>query len=368
MTAGRRRPAVLLAVVLGCAACTAPAPVATDGPAAHDHLAQRAAHTATTLLDGSVLVAGGCITDGCTTATATTTTVQPTGDASDATPMADARDAHTATLLPDGSALVAGGFSSDGRPPLATTELLDVTHSRWTPAPTSRVARGGHAAALLGPGRVLVAGGWVASRTYTATTEILDPKRGTVTDGPPLPDALDGLSAVRLADGSVLVTGGQRRPGVASDQALLVAPDGRAQPVGRLQQARFKHTSVLLATGQAIVVGGTSDDRQLLDTTELYDPGTRTFRAGPRLVAGRYKLSGSAAVLPDGRVVVAGGGPGVEVIDPVAGRSAQVPTAAPGRSSFSTVNLLGDGVLVLGGYDAQIRLTDRHEILSDADL
>jgi hypothetical protein len=202
-----------------------------------------------------------------------------------------------------------------------------------------------------------VAGGWVGSRTYTASTEVLDPQAGRVRPGPELPEGVDGLAAATLPDGSVLIAGGQRRPGVASDQAVVISPDGQtARPVGRLRQARFKHAMTALPDGTVLVIGGTSDDVALLETTEIFHPDTATFTAGPRLVHGRYKLSGAATLLSDGRVLVGGGGPGLEVIDPVRGRSSPV-KGEQQVASFSTVSLVADKAWVVGGYDRNIQLT-----------
>jgi hypothetical protein len=78
-------------------------------------------------------------------------------------------------------------------------------------------------------------------------------------------------------------------------------------------------------------------------------------------------LAGGAAVLPDGRVAVAGGGPGLEVLDLDAGTSQEV-TGRDGVASFSTVGLLGASVLVLGGYDERIRLTHTRQLVRLADL
>jgi hypothetical protein len=75
------------------------------------------------------------------------------------------------------------------------------------------------------------------------------------------------------------------------------------------------------------------------------------------MLHGRYKLTGSAAVLPDGRVLVGGGGVGMEVLDVAANISTSANLGSLGRISFSTVNLLGDTILVLGGYDDRIDLT-----------
>ncbi len=360
----------LLVVALLVTACSArPAadqrpvpPAATEGRPSTgatvpgiSEVARRAAHTMTPLAGREVLVAGGCVVDGCTTATGSTYVVGPTG-ARRVGDLREPRDAHTATALQDGRVLVTGGFTGEGVPPLASAELYDPDAGTWDRVGGMAVGRGGHAAALLGDGRVLVAGGWVSSGTYTATTEIFDPATGEFGPGPDLPQAVDGLAATSLPDGRVLVTGGQVRPGVASDRAAVVAPDGTLTEVGPLRTARFKHALVTLGSGRVLAIGGTPDDQRLLTSTEVFDAGAGRFRRGPELHAGRYKLAGSTWPLGGDRVVVAGGGPGVEVLDVPAGRSRVVARLGEGRASFSTVGVVGERLLVLGGYDEEIRL------------
>lgn len=367
---GRRRVAALVVVIvvpfalLGCTppgrrpppAPSVPGPTASTVPVDAE-LAARAVQTATTLRDGSVLVAGGCVLDGCGRATRSTIRLGPDG-ATAGPGLSTARDSHTATLLDGGSVLVSGGFSAEGEPPLASAELFDPTTGVWRSAAPMTLGRGGHAGARLGDGRVIEVGGWVGPQRYTATTEIFDPVDGRFQPGPVLPVAAEGIAAVSLADGSVLVTGGQTDPGRATSTAVVIGRDGaQLRPVGPMGQARFKHTMVALSSGRVLVIGGTSDDRERLATTEIYDPGTHRFTPGPTMSGGRYKLSGSATLLPDGRVLVAGGGPGVEVIDPGRGISRRVPAAGSARASFSTVSVLGDAVRVVGGYDEAIRLT-----------
>lgn len=137
-------------------------------------LAGRAAHTATDLGDGTTLVVGGCVSDGCTAATASTIVVSAAG-AVLSTDLHDPRDAHTATRMVDRSVLVTGGFAAEGEAPLASAELYNPGSRRWSVVSSMNVGRGGHVAARLGDGRVLVIGGWVAPRQYTATSEIYDP-------------------------------------------------------------------------------------------------------------------------------------------------------------------------------------------------
>ncbi len=353
------RAGVAVALVLLLVACTDLTPTGEASPVETVEVAARAAHSATVLVDGTVLVAGGCVIDGCGTASPAAFAITPL-TAVEVGRLSDARDAHTATLLPSGGVLVTGGFSGEGVPPLSSAEVFDPGAGSWSPVDSLATGRGGHAAARLGTDRVLVAGGWVRSRTYTAETEVFDPASRSFGPGPALPVAVDGLEAVALVDGRVLVTGGQRAPGVATDQAVVVAADGTTlDVVGPLDTARFKHTMVALADGRVLVIGGTTDDVTLLTSTELFDPATGSFSPGPELRHGRYKLAGGATLLPDGRVLVGGGGEGLEVIDVDAGASSVV-NAASGIASFGTVSLSGDTVLVVGGYDRQIDLTRRY--------
>jgi len=356
----------LLAVLLAGACTTGESPEPTTPQSAVDlaAVAQRAAHTATAT-DGSALIVGGCSTDGCSQATSSVVAVSSDGAVTSRPDLLAPRDGHVAVALEDGSVLVAGGFSGEGELPLASAETLQPEADTWRPTTPLHVGRGGHAAAPLGDGRVLVAGGWLGSQTYTDSTEIYDPATRRFVRGPDLPEAVDGLAAAPLPDGSVLVAGGQVRAEVATGAAALIEPDGTLREVDRLRQPRFKHTMVPLPTGEVLVIGGTDDDRRLLTSTEVFNPTTGKFRAGPDLTTGRYKLGGAAAVLPDGRVLVAGGGRGVEVIDVRAGTSVPVQAGSLGQvwASFSTVSVLSDRVLVLGGYDQAISLTGLHELL-----
>lgn len=154
------------------------------------------------------------------------------------------------------------------------------------------------------------------------------------------------------------MVGGQTSPGVATAQAVVVSKKGhRAASVGSLATPRFKHAAVKLFSGQVLIVGGTSDDRTLLTTTEIYDPSTRSFRPGPTMSEGRYKLAGGAALLPDGRVVVAGSAAGLDVINPSSSTSRLVTAGPVSPSSFATTSVIGDSLRVIGGYDRSIQLT-----------
>jgi len=90
-------------------------------------------------------------------------------------PMEYERYWFTATTLLDGRILVTGGYSYQSYD-LATCELYDGTTGHWTETGKMRFARYSHTATLLADGRVLVAAGFDGSDLSSA--EIYDPARG----------------------------------------------------------------------------------------------------------------------------------------------------------------------------------------------
>jgi len=121
---------------------------------------RREGHTATTLVDGRVLVTGGVDNDACVT---DAEIYDPATNRWAATaPLLAARQDHTATLLANGSVLVTGG--STAACPAPNAEIYDSATGRWSPAGKLSANRAEHDATLLLDGRVLLTGGYDFSR------------------------------------------------------------------------------------------------------------------------------------------------------------------------------------------------------------
>ena len=322
----------------------------------------RAAHSATLLPSGQVLLAGGCIEDSCEGITASSETFDPARGVTVPGPsMVEPRVGHTAIGLRDGRVLLLGGFGSSTV--TATTELYDPQRGAFVAGRAMSTPRAGALAFVLVDGTVLVVGGFDGRRAL-ASAELFDPATGTFRVVASMATARSGPAGALLADGRVLVVGGRDgdRGAVHATAELYDPVTGAWARAGDLSTRRHKHAVVALADGRALVVGG-SDERDghgVYRSTELFDPVTGTFSRGPDLGEPRYKIVDAVVRMPDGAVLVAGGGRRAEVFDPIAGAFSAIGDDVGGSWSFATATVLSDGaVLVAGGYDARIAVTDR---------
>jgi len=317
-----------------------------------------AAHTATLLEDGRVLIIGGCATDGCTTAEVAPTTefYAPDHGFTPGPELAQPRQGHSAALLPDGRVLVVGGWAREGTPPLDSAEVFDPATGRFRAVAPMTTRRGACTATGLPDGRVLITGG-ADDRT---ATEIFDPSTESFSPAAPMPDGSGGGGAIALPDGRVLVVGDQDGDGAARPGALYDPTSGTWQLTAPLRTARSKFALAPLADGRVLVLGGTPDDRVLLRSTEIYDPRSDRFEPGPSMDVDRYKF----VAVPDagGRLIVAGG-TRVSVFD---GGEFRAVAGTSGRIRWvPTVTVLPNGdVLVVGGYDDRIRLFSDAQLIS----
>jgi hypothetical protein len=350
----RSAVALLALVLLPATAGAGGVPVVPAGPAME---VERAAHTATRLADGRVLVTGGIRSGEAALSSAETYNPQehefaPTGT------MTTPRVSHTATLLRDGRVLVVGGW--DDLRQLRTAELYNPATGRFTRTGSPTEIRAAHTATLLRDGRVLIAGGGgYNTGASLRSADLYNPKTGTFSRTGSMRAARGGHTATLLADGRVLVTGGSSNGRVLRAAEIYDPRKGRFLPTGQLTIRRHKHAAALLRNGRVLVLGG-SDERDWENryrSAEVFDPRAGRFSRSGMLSQARFKLIDAVAVTPSGTVIVAGG---AQVIDRFrAGRFTPVARLDAARY-FSTATLLRNGaVLVVGGYDESITPTSR---------
>jgi hypothetical protein len=164
-------------------------------------------HAVTVLNDGTALITGG-ESSGNTAALAAVEIYNPSTGAFTLTAgsMIAGRAAHTATLLNNGTVLMAGGV--DGGSYLSSAELYDPVAATFTATGSLSTARYAQRATLLNNGMVLMAGGVDVNGNSLAAAELFSPGSGTFTLTGSLNTARFGETATLLSNGMVLTAGG----------------------------------------------------------------------------------------------------------------------------------------------------------------
>jgi large repetitive protein len=381
----------------------------TWSQAGHMHLA-REQQTATLLLSGEVLVAGGLNEGGFGNGArySSAELYNPaTGKWSAAAPMAKVHVGATATLLRNGWVLVAGGGTK-------VAEIYEPQRGIWVSPGAMSIARSDPAAALLPDGHVLVTGGnGPDSRPQTSAEEFLAGPGplvtitpGSIAFGGQQVGTVSGTRSYQVTNvgsASLVVSGTAvtgKNPGdfrvstncgsaavapggtctvrvrfapssislrsatpAVSDNAPL-SPQGPAVtgygagpdsfvPVGPMTSPREDFTATLLKNGQVLMAGGQIGVTHPLASAELYNPATHSFSATGSLHFARS--SPAASLLPNGQVLITGGITtnftdlsSAELYNPATGKwTDTTPTKAPGYAETSTV-LPNGNVLVTG--------------------
>jgi hypothetical protein len=266
------------------------------------------------------------------------------------------RTGHTATLLKNGKLLIAGGWT--GRYNVRrSAELYDPSTGVFTPTGDMVIERAGNTAALLRDGRVLIAGGEDRSENALASAELYDPATGKFTGTGDMTEPRGEATATALKNGKVLIVGGGSghypSQNVYRSAELYDPTTGKFTPTGQMSVGRHKHAAVLLASGKVLVVGG-SDNRDWhgeYSSAEIYDPAAGAFNATGSMSMSRFKLPYAAALLANGKVLVAGGGSFAEIYDETNGSFSKVDGTLGAAWFFASATVLADGkTLITGGY------------------
>jgi hypothetical protein len=324
----------------------------------------RWATASVSLHDGRVMVVGGATGGSSIDAVATATIFDSaTGHWSAVTGMLQPRAYAMAVTLTDGSVLVAGGSRNDQ--PLDTAERYLPETGTWVAAGRLNLPRTQGALTLLRDGRVLATGGGIEGApewSATASAELYDPKSGAWSIAAPMSVARAAHTAVLLPDGEVLVAGGATtyfgESGAVTATAEIYSPATNAwRSAGLMSHPRYTHGAALLTDGRVLVAGGwysTSNSDPSHETAEVYDPAANRWAVTGSMTSGRAEYG--LASLPDGRILAAGGvdpaykvQAGSELYDPTTGvwqvtGKLAVPTMWP------AIQTLPDGrVLIAGG-------------------
>lgn len=319
-------------------------------------LVTRQAHTATLLPDGKVLLAGG--TDRSVRLASAELFDPVTGSFSNTGAMTTPRAAHEATLLANGKVLISGG-SGGGYHQLASAELYDPATQRFTPTGSMQIAREAHRATPLADGRVLITGGLSSAWPRQQLAEIYDPATGAFSPAGEMIVPRADHTATLLPNGQVLLSAGSTGRSIneaVTDTAELFDPaTNRFTATGKLAVPRHKHAAVGLRDGRVLVLGGADSRlRGFYNSAEIYDPARGQFSSTGSMSTARYKIRDAAALLADGRVLIAGGGLRLEVYDPVMGIFSLLPDRVTMPLRYSTTTLLGNGTaLIAGGYGGE---------------
>jgi hypothetical protein len=259
--------------------------------------------------------------------------------------------------LSNGNLFVVGGHIDVSRG-LAETNIFDVATASWQIAPKMAQGRWYPSTTTMPNGEVVAVSGEDANGNTVPIPEVWDgsswrqltgaslsllnyprmfvapdgrlynvgPQRqtrflditgaGRWTDGPQR--QFGGRSyapAVMYEPGKIMYSGGSSNPPTNTAEIIdLNQPNPQWKYTASLAVARWNHNATLLPTGEVLVTGGVAGDRSnpalAVNTTELWDPATgswRTLASSAPLLRGYHSTS---LLLPDGRILHAGGGDG----------------------------------------------------------
>jgi PKD repeat protein len=255
-----------------------------------------------TLADGRVMVVGGQNV-GTHIGIPTTSIFNPvTGTWSRGADMAYARWYPTLTTMADGRAFVSSG-DDQNKARVDTPEIYDPATDRWTS--TTPKSQGLYPFTYQLPsGKLYEAGTKTSTSFFDATT-------GTWSGGPTAKfgSASYSESGAMYAPGKILRAGGGD-PAMNRTQVVdMTASSPAWEETAPMANPRRRMNTPILLDGSIMAVGGTrtSDDAsQAILEGEIWSPDTKTWSRVASMAEARMYHS-TALVLPDGRVVTAGG-------------------------------------------------------------
>jgi hypothetical protein len=145
----------------------------------------------------------------------------------------------------------------------------------------------------------------------------------------------------------------------AARRTAAASTTGRVVATGDMTVPRFEHTATLLPNGKVLIAGGMARNGVTEPTAEIYDPRTARFTPAGTLTSPRG-WGATATLLPNGQVLIAGGASGswcdascflatAELYDPSTNTFIPTGGMSTPRAAASALLLRNGDVLILGG-------------------
>jgi hypothetical protein len=145
--------------------------------------------------------------------------------------------------------------------------------------------------------------------------------------------------------------------------------DGSFSKTGSPTVRRAAATATLLSDGRVLLAGGCSSGPTVLQSAEVYDPGSGIFRATGQMSTAH--CAAAAIRLASGRVLLVGGDSyakgntpirAVEIYDPSRGNFSAADSLIDPRANAMLASLSGNKILVLAGLTTGYRSTTADEL------
>jgi hypothetical protein len=269
-----------------------------------------------------------------------------------------------------GKVLVAGGspnagFGSDGTTALDRFDPNQGTTGGAFTALTATLDEFRYFpfAASLSGDKVLIGGGFNQTGADQPTAVLFDPATSAVTPTGNLTTAREGAWAAALPDGHALVGDGKAGASlIRTAEDYDPATGAFTTLLQQTEAAREFAAAAPLPGGKVLIAGGADAAINPIGSVEIFDPATGTFAepAGGLVVP---RSQAVAAALPDGKVLIAGGAGtsgnlrSAELFDPVTKISTELPESGSteltvARDGASAAPLPGGRVLIAGGRNS----------------
>src|SRR5579863_2112049 len=138
-------------------------------------------------------------------------------------------------------------------------------------------------------------------------------------------------------------------------ELLTVAANGSVNPGAPMLEPRSGHSATLLPDGRVLIAGGMRRNQEFYRSAEIYDPTTGKFqRTGEMSMA---RVGHVAILLRSGKVLIAGGWSGhestssAELYDPRTGKFSAIASMTTKRGQPSATLLADGDILIAGGAD-----------------